>query len=188
MPGDLRVESYAIISADGMLADRNRHMPQSLHIDADQRFFTRALDRAALVVHGRHSHEHKPDSDARRRVVLTHTIASIERHPSLPNALLWNPAGASFAQACSASGVSSGLVAVSGGAGVFDYFLRRGLDAFHLSTVATVLLPGGHAVLPGVPERAPEQILAEHGLVPGPVQVLDERAGATLVTWRPRNT
>ena len=52
-----RFEAYAIVSADGMLADVQRHMSEQLHIAADQRFFTEALDRAALVVHGAHSHE-----------------------------------------------------------------------------------------------------------------------------------
>jgi len=27
-----RIEGYAIVSADGMLADRNRHMPRELHM------------------------------------------------------------------------------------------------------------------------------------------------------------
>jgi hypothetical protein len=31
-----------------MIADRNRHMPDGLKIDADVRFFNDGLDRAAL--------------------------------------------------------------------------------------------------------------------------------------------
>jgi hypothetical protein len=43
-----RFEAYAIVSADGMLADAHRHMPGQLHIAADQGFFTEALDRAVV--------------------------------------------------------------------------------------------------------------------------------------------
>jgi hypothetical protein len=57
MSQQVRIEGYAIVSADGMLADFNRKMPDGLKIDADVRFFKQGLDRAALVVHGRNSHE-----------------------------------------------------------------------------------------------------------------------------------
>ena len=53
----IRVEGYAVVSADGMLADRDRKMPDSLKIDADAQFFTAGLERAALVVHGRNRNE-----------------------------------------------------------------------------------------------------------------------------------
>jgi dihydrofolate reductase len=185
-PGRYVIEGYAIISADGMLGDHNRRMPQTLHIPADQRLFTDALDRAALVVHGRHSHEEQgAASDRRRRVILTRSVAAIAEHPSLPNALLWNPAGAAFAEACRASGVSEGLIVVSGAAEVFALFLRLGYDAFHLSRVATVRLPGGRPVFPTVPEQSPEEVLSARGLIPGATRTLDAEAQATLVVWRP---
>jgi hypothetical protein len=63
-------------------------------------------------------------------------------------------------------------------------FLRIGYDAFHLSRAAHVSLPDGRPVFPDVPSRTPEEILASHGLRPDPLQVLDQSAGATLVTWR----
>jgi len=186
MSDHLQIEGYAIISVDGMLADHNFHMPRALHVDADQRLFTAALDRAALVVHGRHSHEQQgAASDRRRRVVLTRRVAAIADHVSLPNAHLWNPAGASFVELCRAVGVTNGLVVVSGAADVFAFFLRLGFDAFHLSRVATVRLPGGRPVFPGVPEQSPERILAGYGLTPDPAQMLDQQVQATLVTWRP---
>ena len=99
------VEGYAIVSADGMLADRFRHMPRELHVDADQCFFTGALDQAALVVHGRHSHEQQgPASDSRRRVILTRGVDAIAVHPSIPNALLWtSPFRYALPQACQAA-------------------------------------------------------------------------------------
>ena len=39
----VRVEGYAVVSADGMLADRNGQMPDGLKIDADVRFFNEGL-------------------------------------------------------------------------------------------------------------------------------------------------
>ena len=57
----LRIEGYAIASADGMIADATGFMPDSLKFEADQRFFLEALDRAAMVAHGRLSHEGQPE-------------------------------------------------------------------------------------------------------------------------------
>ena len=55
-----RIEGYAIISEDGMLANSARIMPDSLKFEADQRFFERGLDGVDVVVHGRHSQEQQP--------------------------------------------------------------------------------------------------------------------------------
>jgi dihydrofolate reductase len=180
----LRTEGYAIVSADGMIADRNRHMPDGLKIPADVQFFNDGLDSAVLIVHGGHSHEEQGAvSDRRRRLVVTNSVASMAEHPHIPNASLWNPAGMSFDEACTVMAVTSGNAAVTGGAGVFGLFLDIGFDAFHLSRAGKVLIPGGRPVFPEVPERTPEQVLTEHGLTPGPVRVLDVEAQATLVTW-----
>jgi hypothetical protein len=52
-----RIEGYVIVSTDGMIADVKGLMPEAIRNDADQRFFQAGLDQAAVVVHGRHSHE-----------------------------------------------------------------------------------------------------------------------------------
>jgi dihydrofolate reductase len=184
MSGRVHLEGYAIVSADGMIADRHGHMPNELKVDADHRFFERGVNSAVLVVHGRHSHEQLPGSDQRGRLILTPRIAAIAEHPSIPNARLWNPAGATFADACHAMGVTEGMVTVIGGTGVFGLFLDIGFDAFHLSRVAGVEFPRGRPVFPQVPGVTPEQVLTERGLKPGPLQVLDAKAQATLVTWQ----
>src|SRR5262249_7303309 len=176
MSRQVRVEGYAIVSTDGMIGDRNRKMPEGLKIDADVRFFNQGLDRAALVVHGRNSHEQQASSDRRRRLIVTHRVAALAAHPSIPLAQLWNPAGASFPEACRVVGVREGLAAFTGGAEVFRLFLEIGFDAFHLSRAGKVRLPDGRPVFPEVPALTPEQILARHGLRPGPVQVLDAKA------------
>jgi dihydrofolate reductase len=177
----LRIEGHAIISADGMLADAQGVMPQSLLIEADQRLFHRALDAAAAVVHGRNSHE-QPMSPQRRRLIVTRRVPAFAPHRQIENAVLWNPAGASFEEACRALAIDAGTVAVIGGTEIYGMFLDR-YDAFHLSRAAGVRLPGGRPVFPQVPAQTPEQVLASHGLAPGACETLDATAGVTLVRW-----
>ena len=76
------IEAYAIVSADGMLADANRHIPQSMQIEADQKFFHGALDDAAVVVHGRHSHEGGPRAAQRHRLVIYGLCGDCRRGPA----------------------------------------------------------------------------------------------------------
>jgi hypothetical protein len=45
-----RIEGYAIVSEDGMLANAAGIMPESLKFEADQHFFERGLDAADVVV------------------------------------------------------------------------------------------------------------------------------------------
>jgi dihydrofolate reductase len=176
-------DGYVIVSADGMLANADRIMPEELKFEGDKRFFTAALDRADLIVHGRHSHEDQPNSPQRRRVIVTRKVAGIAADPSNPKATLWNPAGASFETACDHAGVRAGTVAIIGGPDVFDMFLDR-YDTFWLSQATRVWLPGGEPVFPGVPRRSPQEILAAHGLQPGESQILDAADGVTVTPWR----
>jgi hypothetical protein len=186
MPGPDRIEAYAIISEDGMLADAQRHIPAALKVKADQEFFRHGLDRAAAVVHGRRSGEGPPGDLERYRLIATRTIASIARDPAQPRALLWNPQGASLEEAWAALAPPPGTLAVLGGPDVYAFFLTRGYDAFHLSRVSHLRLPGGRPVFPDLgPHRSPEDVLREHGLRPGPQQILDAQLGVTLVTWNP---
>jgi len=182
MPG-LRIDGYVIVSADGMLANADHVMPAELRFEGDKRFFTDALDRADLIVHGRHSYEDQPNSPRRKRIVLTKAIAAVAADPSNPKAVLWNPAGASFEAACDFAGVASGTVAVIGGPDVFGMFLDR-YDTFWLSQAPHVRLPGGEPCFPGVPERSPQQILAAHGLQAGAAQILDAVGEVSVTPWR----
>ena len=185
MPGPTRIEGFAIVSEDGMLADADRRIPPALVVEADQKFFHGSLEHAAVVVHGRHSHEGGPRADTRHRLVLTRSVPSLAPHPTLPKTLLWNPHGAPLEEAWAKLGAPDGMLAVIGAADVNQIFLERGFDAFHLSRVAGVRLPGGRPVFLGLgPNRTPEDILTEHGLKPGPERVLDPAARATLVTWQ----
>ncbi len=178
-----RIEGYVIVSANGMLADAKGEMPDSIRNDADQRFFQDALDRAAVVVHGRHSYEGGPRAAQRKRLVLTRQIAAIAPDPTHANALYWNPLGASFEQALELLGVSEGTVAVIGGPEVFSLFLPL-YDAFHLSRAANTTIPGGVAVFTEVgPNATPEDVLAQRGFRPGARRDLDKNANVSVVTW-----
>jgi dihydrofolate reductase len=183
--GGFIVEGLAIVSADGMIADKTGVQPDTLKLEADQRFFHGSLRAADVVAHGRHSGEGGPQAAQRRRIVLTRRIRGVARDPDNGNAVLWNPAGAQFAEAWALLGATGRRLAVIGGTEVFGLFLESGYDVFHLSRAAEVRLPGGRPVFPGVPERSPEDLLASHGLKPDPARVLDPSAGLTLTSWRP---
>jgi dihydrofolate reductase len=183
IPRHRRIEGYAIVSEDGMLANAAGIMPDSLKFDADQHFFERGLDGVDVVVHGRHSHERQPHSYLRRRLILTRQVPAIAANPSNEKALFWNPAGASFEQALAVLGTPDGSVGVIGGTDVFGMFLDL-YDVFYLSRMPNVRLPGGRPVFPGVPTRTPEEVLASHGLDRGQRQGLDPPKGLAIISWR----
>jgi dihydrofolate reductase len=179
----IEIEGLAIVSADGMIADAQGVQPPGLLLDADQRFFRERLRSAALLVHGRYSNEGGAETTRHPRLVLTRRIGGIARDPDDATAVLWNPAAATFAEACALAGVRSGRAAVIGGTDVFGLFLG-GYGTFHLSRTAAIRLPGGRPVFPGVPELSPEAILKTHRLKPDSTRVLDPSAELTLTTWR----
>jgi dihydrofolate reductase len=179
----LCIEGYVIVSADGMIADANGVMPALIKNDADQHFFQDGLDHAAALVHGRHSHEGGPRAARRKRLVVSRQIAAIAPNPNYPNAMFWNPTGATLEQALAHIEVTDGIVAIIGGTGVFSMFLPR-YDAFHLSHAAHAKIPGGRPVFAAVgPHATPEDVLMRHGLKPGPRRELDPTAGVSEVTW-----
>ena len=180
---DLHIEGYVIVSADGMLADAHGVMPDELKFEGDKRFFTAALDRVDLIVHGRRSFEDQPNSPRRKRIVLTGKIDALGPDPANPKATLWNPAGASFEAACERAGVGRGRIAIIGGPDVFGMFMNR-YDTFWLSQAPRVRIPGGQGCFPGVPAQSPQQILAAHGLKAGDADVLDATHDVSVTPWR----
>jgi hypothetical protein len=179
----LRIEGYVIVSADGMLADARNVMPDELKFEGDKQFFTSALDRAELIVHGRNSYEDQPNSSQRKRLFVTRKVAATAPDPANPKAMLWNPAGCSFEAACADAGVVAGTVAIIGGPGVFGMFMDR-YDVFWLSQAPHVHVPDGEPCFPGVPAQTPQQVLQSHGLRAGPPQLLDPAADVTVTPWR----
>ena len=178
-----RIEGYVIVSADGMLAGADHVMPDELKFEGDKRFFSAALDRADLIVHGRHSHEEQPNSPQRNRIILTRTVGAVANDPSRPKTTVWNPTGATFEAACDHAGVHSGMIAIIGGPDVFRMFMDR-YDTFWLSQAPRVRLPGGEPCFPGVPRQSPQEILAAHGLSAGEAQILDRAHDVSVTPWR----
>jgi len=183
MSGGIQYEGYAIVSADGMIADADHHMPPALQNPADARFFSEALDRAAVLVHGRHSHEGHANSPRRRRVVVTRHASSIAADPEWPHSVLWNPAGAPFATACEALGIAGGTAAILGGPDVFALFLGLGYERFLLSRVADAKLPDGLPIF-GRGRLSVDEALAAAGLTPAEPRWLDREAGVSVTAWR----
>src|SRR3954451_13262615 len=179
----LFIEGYVIVSADGMLANADRVMPKDLKFAGDKKFFTDALDRADLIVHGRNSYEDQPNSPKRRRLVLTRTIDALRPDPDNPKATRWNPAGASFEAACEQAGVRTGTIAIIGGPDVFGMFMDR-YDTFWLSQAPLVRIPDGEGCFPGVPAQSPQAIMAAHGLKAGQARILDATNQVSVTPWR----
>lgn len=178
------IEGYAIVSAEGMIADAKGVMPDSIRSNADQAFLQSELDQTAVIVHGRHSHEGGPRAAGRKRLILTRQIASLARDHTHPNSLLWNPAGATLDGALARLGVANGVIAILGGTDVFDLFLPL-YDAFHLTRAAHARIPNGRPVFSAVgPQKTPEAVLAGIGLKPGHWRDLDAAAGIGLTTWK----
>ena len=182
VPSGLCIQGYAIVSADGMLANAAGRMPESLKFAADQRFFEDALNHMDVVVHGRHSHEQQPHKGRRRRLILTRRVRAVAADVLDPDALHWNPDGISLELALAEFGEPVHNVGVIGGTDAFELFLDR-YDAFNLTRAPNVFLPGGRPVFRDVPRQTPEQVLGGHGLVPGATQVLDAARDLTMVSW-----
>jgi hypothetical protein len=178
-----RIEGYAIISADGMIANAAGVIPDSLKFEADKHFFERGIEDTDVVVHGRHSGEGQDGVKLRRRLIVTRQVPTIAADPSNDKALFWNPAGASLGQALAAIGTPDGVVGVLGGTEVFGLFLDC-YDVFHLTSAPGVRLPSGRPIFPEVPRHTPEEVLASHGLHAGKRQVLDPAHGLGVVSWR----
>ncbi|MFZ5733701.1 MAG: dihydrofolate reductase [Pseudomonadota bacterium] len=176
-------EGFVIVSADGMLADEHLVQPAALRNKADYRFFVDGLRRADIVVHGRNSGDSDPHSISRRRVIVTRSVERLAPHPDIPNAVLWNPAGATFEEACSVLTVTSGTVAVIGGPDVFAMFAQR-YDVFWLSQAERVRIPGGQGGFPGVPRITPQAVLASWGLKADAPRMLDEANDVSVTPWR----
>lgn len=181
MIGGFRIEGHAIVSSDDRIADAGGAMPPGLRNEADWHLFQAALDQAAVVVLGRRSHITAPNPAGRTRLVLSSSIAGIERRD---DAWWWNPKEMRPAEALALAASGGGTAAVVGGRGVFDLFLNLGFDAFHLARAAQITLPGGIPVFSEVDAgKAAADVLDAAGLNPGAVRELDAAAGVTLITW-----
>ncbi len=183
MIGPWSIHGHAIVSADDRIAGPDGLTPESLRNEADWLRFQAALDAAAVTILGRLGHAANPNVKGRNRLVLSSSARGIERRA---DAWWWNPTDAPLGEALAAAAPGGGIAAVPGGRRVFDLFLAIGFDAFHLSRAEGVRLPDGVPIFSDVsPGRSAGAILAAHGLVAGPVEMLDATARVSLTVWRP---
>lgn len=175
MSGQFIIEGHAIVSVDGMIADGAGTYPAALRNDADWRLYQAALDRAAVVVTGRKGHERFPNP-GRRRLVLTRSVARLADDPRDRRATLWNPAGLGLRDALAEMGIREGIVAITG---VFDAFIGA-YDRFALSESHRLLIPGG---TPCFSAGHPRVVLADAGLRPETVELIDAEAMVTTTLW-----
>ena len=179
----IKVEGFVIVSADGRLADATNQQPDALRFKADHRFFVDGLKRAALVVHGRNSGDGDPRERVRRRLIVTRSVAALAAADDIPQAVYWNPAGASFEAATDAAGITEGSAAIIGGPDVYSLFLDR-YDVFWLSEAHRVRLPDGQPCFPGDPAKSAHDVLASYGMKPSETLVLDAENDVTVTAWR----
>lgn len=181
-----RIEGFAVISREGMIAKGDGSFPEALKIPADQKFYQDSLDRAAAVANGRHSAEGGPKEAARRRIILTRRVERVVPDPNNANAVLWNPISAPFEEAWMKLNIDGGTLAVVGGTDVFGLFLNIGYDAFFL-TRAEASVPRGRPVFPGIGKNAtPEDVLERHGMVLRNTRMLDEATNTRVEEWGPK--
>jgi hypothetical protein len=177
-----KFHGHAIVSDNDMIADADGNMPERLINSSDFSRFQRELNRAGAIVVGRKGHEAHPDKHGRNRIVVSTSAKGIERRE---NAWWWNPAETTLKQALARAYPQGGIVAVPGGRRVFDLFLDYGYDEFHLVRMRGVSVPNGVPVFSECSKgRSAEEVLAAHGLVPVPGEVLDATARVAVTVWR----
>jgi hypothetical protein len=181
-----RIEGYAIVSREGMIATADGRFPEQLEVKADHRFYMEAVDRASAVANGAHSAEGGPKEKLRRRLRLTRRVTPLRPDPDNANALLWNPAMAPFDEAWARLDAKDGTLAVVGGTDVFGLFLGIGYDSFFLSR-AEASVPAGRPVFPGVGRGGvtPADIMAKFDLAVRSTRVLDAATNTVVEEWGP---
>lgn len=140
-----RFEGFAVVSADGFIADAEGRMPDRLKFDADWGYFQAALDRADITLIGRSTHEAAPNIKKRRRLVFSTRVADVVREDERT---FWiDPAKVDPGAVISEMVGSDADIAVVGGQGVFDWALSNpGFSAFHLSLAHQVQLGRGQRI------------------------------------------
>ena len=181
-----RIEGYAIISREGMIATSDGRFPEDLKIPADQKFYQDSLDRVSAVANGAHSAEGGPREKERRRILVTRRVNMLTPDPHNPKVVQWNPGSTPFDEAWQRLNIDDGVLAVVGGTDVFGLFLTIGYDAFYL-TRTDVSVARGRPVFPGVGKgTAPEEIMQKHGLVLRTTRMLDPDTNTRVEEWGPK--
>jgi len=166
----VRVEGYAIVFEDGMLADANGIMPDVLKTDADQRFFERGL--AGVDVPNPRPQFPRASSQFIQTLSYHSNEACCRDDAQFcsKRAVLWNPVGAPLREALALLRAPHRSIGVLGGTSVLDRY-----DVFYLSCERRHPFRRP-ASISAVPARSPAEILRAHGLARCTV----ERAAANL--------
>lgn len=182
-----RIEGYAVISREGMIATADGRFPDQIKIAADHRFYMESVARASAVANGAHSAEGGPAESARRRLRLTRRVTRLMPDPTNANVTLWNPATAPFDEAWAHLRIDGGSLAVVGGTDVFALFLGIGYDAFFL-TRTDRSVPHGRPVFPGVGKDGvtPGDVMKKFDLVLRGTRMLDPATNTYVEEWVPR--
>ncbi len=177
-----RLIGHAIVSADDRIADSDGRHPEALHNEADWALFQAALDRAALMLIGRASHEATTNRKKRKRLIVSSGASGLEPRA---DGLWLNPADLALGEALDRVLPEGGDVAVVGGQGVFELAGAAGFSAFHLARARRVRLPGGRGLFEvcehGVPAAS---VLSAFGLAADGDVLIDPEADVTLTIWR----
>jgi hypothetical protein len=178
----VEIDGYAIVSDDDRIAGPDGLIPPSLRNEKDWEYYQNALARADLIVFGHRSHEFEPNTRGDRRLVISSRVAGLEQRA---DAWWWNPTRTNWAEVAKELLPLGGDVAIPGGQGVFDLFLRIGFGAFHLSRAHGVNLAGGRAVFSACDAGlTAEAVLAAAGLSPSEKIPLDPEHGVAMTVWR----
>jgi hypothetical protein len=172
---------HAIVSKDDRIADSTGRIPDALRNEHDWALFQAALDRSALTLIGRASHDATPNVKGRRRLIVSGSVRGLEHRG---DGLWLNPAEVSVADALATVLPGGGEVAVVGGQAVFDLVGAAGFSAFHLARSRRVSLPDGRGLFAACERGVPAvSILMAGGLVAEPEIMLDADADVTLTIW-----
>ena len=180
--GSIVVSGYAIVSDDDRIAGADGLVPPSLRNEMDWNYYQNALAHSDLIVFGHRSHKFEPNERGDRRLVVWSAPTNLLQRE---DAWWWNPSLMSWKDVARKLMPQGGLVAVPGGQGVFDLFLKIGYDGFHLSRAHGVKLPGGRAVFSACDRGvSAETVLARTGLRVNEKIPLDPEHGVDTTVWR----
>lgn len=177
-------EGYAVVAADGFIADADGRMPDSLKFDADWDYFQAALNHADITLLGRLTHEAAPNVKKRRRLVFSSRAVGLVK---TDETTYWiDPAKADPKTAIAEISREGAEVAVVGGRGVFDWVLSNpGFSAFHLSIARKVRLGRGQTIFEAASDlEAALALLEADGLCISDRSWLDRDAGLELIVYR----
>ena len=177
------IKGYAVVSADGFIADEDGRMPDALRFETDWAYFQTALDAADVTLLGRHTHEAAPHVKRRRRLVASRGVRAVIQE----DIRTWwvNPKEVTPTSALAVVAGTSADVAVVGGTGVFGWVLDEdGYQEFHLSVAHGVRLGAGRPLFDGVGDLdAAMARLDEGGLTVQRRSWLDQDAGLELLIF-----